>query len=136
MVTMANIKTIEALNLKLKDARHKLKQAEHEQEDIYSEIFGIEENIKDINIKIETEALPTGLYNKGYKLLEREQRFILSNCYGEEVYSFAYSPTLGDLMDAERNILNQISEVSFENTDNHGNTAGNNQVKQDNPEAG
>ncbi len=107
MVTIANRKTIEVLNLELADARRKLEQLEGEQSRVEGKIFSIKEAITDVLIKLETEALPTGLYNRGYKLQEREHKFILSDYDGEEVYSFNHVPTLGDLMDIEHQYIKQ-----------------------------
>ena len=105
MVTMANNKTLEALNLKLEDARRNLERAEREQAKVEEEISGIQTRITALLVKLETEALPTGLYNKGYKLQEIEHKIILSNRYDEEVSSFNYVPTLSDLMEIEHSVL-------------------------------
>lgn len=104
MVIMANNKTIEVLNLKLTEARAKLDRAEDALVEAENEVFKIKETITDVLIKLETESLPTGLYNKGYKLQEKEHQFILSDRFGEEVCTFNHVPTLGDLMDLEYQI--------------------------------
>ena len=105
MVTMTNNKTLERLNIELEDARRNLERAEREQMKAEDEVAKIKTTITELLVKLETEALPTGLYNKGYRLYEKEDKFIISNHDGEEVSSFNYIPTLGDLMDVERSVL-------------------------------
>jgi hypothetical protein len=105
MVTMAQNKKLKALELKLADARHELEHLEREQMVVEIKVCKIKAAITEILSEWATEALPTGLYNKGYKLQEKEHNFILSNQFGEEVCLFKYVPSLGDLMDAERQYI-------------------------------
>lgn len=99
---MANNKTIETLERKFDNTRRKLERAEREQIEIEEEIYDIKKAIANVLAQLETEASPTGLYNKGYKLQEKEHKIILTDRHGEEVCSFNHAPTLSDLMDIER----------------------------------
>ena len=92
------------LRQKLSVAEDELEWKERELNEVETKIVSIKKEIEEITTRIESESLPTGLYNAGYKLREIEGVIYLVNHWGDKVKQFIYHPTLGDLFDAEKEI--------------------------------
>jgi predicted nucleic acid-binding Zn-ribbon protein len=95
---------LEALELELSDAKNKLERLEDEAHEVECRISKARDEIKAIKTKMETEALPTELYNAGFRLIEDNHHICLIDSTGEEVREFPYAPSLGELFDVAESL--------------------------------
>lgn len=96
---------IQDLQTQLAKAENRLTELETEECEILSRIEKIKCEINKIEIQLAAESLPTGLYNQGFKLKFHKYNTFLLNIDEEVVREWEHEPSLGELFEAEKELV-------------------------------